>query len=70
MNAARRDLLTIATKLSRDEIAARCGVRRSAVDNWCTGLRVPALRARSALHREFGICPDLWALRRCHRVQR
>jgi transcriptional regulator with XRE-family HTH domain len=70
MTPGRRSLLIILQRTRREHVAARCGVARSTVDDWCSGRAVPGSEARAALDRDFGIRPESWALPRCREGQR
>ena len=49
---------------SLSEIAARVGCSsKQSIANWRTGVRTPDAPMREALHREFGIPPESWAIR-------
>jgi len=56
----RRALVALLQVTTCTEVAARCGVAKSRVSEWASGLTTPSLEPRARLSQIYGISPSAW----------
>lgn len=58
LTPGQRALIALTQRTRAADIAARCGVSKSRVSEWVSGITTPSERARVRLHQSYGIPMD------------